>query len=65
MCGVGAVALVVRSRARVWRLDRVDRVLRLPTLGWWLGAGLVAVAVNSVPLIWELAQMDFLTIREW
>ena len=28
-----------------------------------LGAGLAAVAVCSMFLIWELAQMDFLTIR--
>ena len=33
--------------------------------GWveLLGAGLAAAAVNAVALIWELAQMDFLTIR--
>ena len=29
-----------------------------------LGAGLAAAAVNAVVLIWKLAQMDFLTIRE-
>ena len=28
-----------------------------------LGAGLAAVAVNAVVLIWELARMDFLTVR--
>ena len=28
-----------------------------------LGAGLAAVAVNAVALLWKLAQMDFLTIR--
>ena len=27
-----------------------------------LGAGLAAVAVNSVALIWDLVWMDFLTI---
>ena len=37
--------------------DDVDQVLRLPALG--LGAGLVAVAVNAVALIWKLAPMDF------
>ena len=26
-------------------------------------AGLAAVAVNAVVLIWELARMDFLTVR--
>ena len=37
--------------------DDVDQVLQLPALG--LGAGLVAVAVNAVALIWKLAPMDF------
>ena len=41
------------------RLDRVDRVLRLPSLGWRLGAGLVAVAVNRAVLIRELAWVVF------
>ena len=40
-------------------VDRVDRVLRLPSLGWWLGAGLVAVAVNRAVLIRELAWVVF------
>ena len=42
---------------RAGRLGRVDRALRLPTLGW------AAVAVNAVALIWESAWVDFLTIR--
>ena len=37
--------------------DDVDQVLRLPALG--LGGRLVAVAVNAVVLIWELARTDF------
>ena len=45
-------------------MGRVSRALRLPSLGWWLGAGLVAVAVKAVVLIWKLARMDILTIRE-
>ena len=34
-------------------------------LGWveQLGAGLAAVAVKSLALIWELTWMDFLTVR--
>ena len=30
-----------------------------------LGAGLAAVAVNSVALIWKLARMDILTRRDY
>ena len=41
--------------------DDVDQVLLLPALG--LGAGLVAVAVNAMVLIWKLARIDFLTLR--
>ena len=69
MCGVGlpewcwGAVLVVRS-GRAGRLGRAHRALRLPTLGWWLGAGLAAAAVNAVALIWELARMYFLTIRD-
>ena len=39
--------------------------MRYGCLRWvqLLGAGLAAVAVNAVALIWELAQMGFLTIR--
>jgi len=29
-----------------------------------VGAGLAAVAVNAVVLIWKLARMDFLTTRQ-
>ena len=62
MCGVGAA---------VWSQGQAEQ-------GAWvvltmhcgclrgverLGAGLAAVAVNSVALIWELARMDILTIR--
>ena len=40
------------------RLDCVEQALRVPALG-------LAAAVNAVlALIWELAQIDFLTIRE-
>ena len=39
--------------------------MRYGCLRWFeqLGAGLAAVAVNSVVLIWELARMDILTTR--
>ena len=37
--------------------DDVDQVLQLPALG--LGAGLAAVAVYAVALIWKLARMNF------
>ena len=37
-------------------MGRADRALRLATLGR-------AAAVNAVELIWELPQMNFLTIR--
>ena len=69
MCGAG---LRVRCwgggvggevRGGVGRLARHHRTLRLPALGWWLGAGLVAVAVNAVALIWKLARTGFLTLR--
>ena len=37
-----------------------------PGLGWWLGSWLAAVAVNrAVALIRELAQMNFLTRRDY
>ena len=48
---------------RAGRLDRAHRALRLYTLGWWLGAGLVAVAVNRAALIWILDRMGFLNFR--
>ena len=42
---------------RAGRLGRVDRGLRLSTLG-------CAMAVKALALIWELTQMNILTIRE-
>lgn len=60
---LGAAELVTGSGAREGRLGRVARGLRLPALGWWLGAGLVAVAARAAALIWKLARMDILTIR--
>ena len=49
--------LVSLPRSRAGRLGRVYRALRLPALG-------CAMAVKALALIWELAQMDFLTIRD-
>ena len=67
---------VVAGSGRAGRLGREDRVLRLPALGWAIvlvgqirvlvqptGAGLAAVAVKALALIWKLAQMDIFTIR--
>ena len=48
---------------RVVRFGRAHRTLRLYTLGWGLGAGLVAVAVNRAALIWILDRMGFLNFR--
>ena len=47
-------------------MGREERALRRPGLGWWLGSWLAAVAVNrAVALIRELAQMNFLTRRDY
>ena len=73
--GVGAVGLVSGS-GRAGCLACVDRVLRLPALGWAIvlvgqirvlvqptGAGLAAAAVKALAFIWKLVWMDFLTIQ--
>ncbi len=55
MRGVGAAELVARP-GRVGRLNLVDWTLGLLVLG-------SAMAVKPLALIWDLAQMDILTIR--
>ena len=67
MCGAGspvrcwgAVLVAGRAEQGVWVVLTMHcGCLRGVEL---LGAGLAAVAVNSVALIWELVWMDFLTI---
>ena len=59
-----AGTVLAPPRSGAGRLGRVDRVLRLPTLGRAAWRGLAAVAVKAVVLIWKLAQMNILTIRD-